>query len=71
MSSNSEESSKNFISKCDCCYSKNIEQVYDDSFFNLPVMKCMDCLFHFAMYDEDEKNMQKCGETVELSSCLI
>ena len=59
MSSKSEESSKNFISKCNCCYSENIEQVYDDSFFNLPVMKCMDCLFHFAMYDEDEKNMQK------------
>jgi 2-polyprenyl-3-methyl-5-hydroxy-6-metoxy-1,4-benzoquinol methylase len=59
LSSNSEELSKNFISKCDCCYSKNIEQVYDDSFFNLPIMKCMDCLFHFAMYDEDEKNMQK------------
>ena len=59
MSNNHKKINKNFISKCNCCNSKNINQVYDDSFFNLPVMKCMDCLFHFVMYEEDEKNMQK------------
>ena len=59
MSSNPKKSNINYISKCNCCYSENTEQVYDDSFFNLPVMKCMDCLFHFVMYEEDEKNMQK------------
>jgi len=59
LSSNPKKSNINYISKCNCCYSENTEQVYDDSFFNLPVMKCMDCLFHFVMYEEDEKNMQK------------
>jgi len=59
LSSNSKEINNFSISECHCCYSKNIKQVYDDSFFNLPVMKCMDCLFHFVVYGDDEKNMQK------------
>jgi 2-polyprenyl-3-methyl-5-hydroxy-6-metoxy-1,4-benzoquinol methylase len=58
LSNNPKKISKNFISKCSCCFSKNIDQVYDESFFNLPIMKCLDCSFHFVLYEEDEKNMQ-------------
>jgi len=50
---------QDFIKQCTCCHSKNTTQVYDDSFFNLPIMKCMDCSFHFVLYEKDEKEIQK------------
>ncbi len=59
MSDKKEIKKKQFLNQCTCCNSKNINQVYDESFFNLPIMKCMDCLFHYVLYDEDEKKMQK------------
>jgi 2-polyprenyl-3-methyl-5-hydroxy-6-metoxy-1,4-benzoquinol methylase len=59
LSNDQNKLNNNFISKCNCCFSKNIEQVYDESFFNLPILKCMDCSYHFVLYEEDEKKMQE------------
>jgi len=47
------------IKNCMCCNSTNTIPVTDDSFFNFPVFKCEDCLYHFVSYQDDEKTMQQ------------
>ena len=38
---------------CPCCGSNNITLAYENSFFNLPILKCGDCSLH---YDDHSKN---------------
>jgi 2-polyprenyl-3-methyl-5-hydroxy-6-metoxy-1,4-benzoquinol methylase len=45
--------------KCQCCDSSNLILAYEDSFFNLPVLKCNDCSVHFVQYDENKLDMKK------------
>jgi len=45
--------------QCQCCNSKNLKKVFDDSFFDLPIKKCMNCSYHFVVYDQDEDIMKQ------------
>ena len=38
--------------KCDCCKSENTIQVYDESFFDLPILKCKNCDGYFLKNKE-------------------
>lgn len=47
------------LTKCQCCGSQKITKAYDDSFFNLPVLKCADCSVYFADYNEERSDMKE------------
>ena len=38
--------------QCECCLSDELELAYENSFFNLPILKCKTCLLHF-IWDKD------------------
>ncbi len=37
---------------CMCCNSHNVIEYYRKSFFNLPILKCNNCLSHFIRFDK-------------------
>jgi len=45
--------------QCECCFSKDLELVYNDSFFNLPILKCKNCLLHFIWDKELSLDLEK------------
>lgn len=51
-----EESS---LYKCKCCNSNDVTLAYDNSFFNLPIFKCNNCLLHFTKYDENKNDVKE------------
>ncbi len=51
------------IGKCQCCDSLNITQAYNDSFFNLPILRCEDCLVHFVDYKDQNSMKEYYSET--------
>jgi len=44
--------------KCDCCQSDNTIQVYTDSFFHLPILKCKNCTGYFVK-NKDQIDLKK------------
>ena len=41
--------------KCPCCDSNNISNSSEDSYFNMPVMKCSDCGHNFTLVESKEQ----------------
>ncbi len=45
--------------ECICCNSKNLKKAFNNSFFDLPIKKCMNCYYHFVVYDQDDDVMKQ------------
>jgi Zn ribbon nucleic-acid-binding protein len=50
---NFEKNMKN--KECICCDSANTHISFNESFFDVPVMKCLDCGYNFTMIEDKEQ----------------
>ena len=47
------------IYTCPCCDSKNITLAYENSFFDLPIMRCNECSVHFGDHHKNKNDVKE------------